>query len=160
MSLWCFAYTTTLLIKQENDRVWERKRDRYALQLSLWLFFSCSSFVWTCWRPINTVLHIWQQEPPPIHPTYGTSDMQTKSGFCAINGNCLMEEHMVKKKMKKNVISPHCSFVQSALSTLNPHRLFIFLNKSKCNNSLSNPPEYWRKSAGRVGCQSVLSTLT
>lgn len=41
-----------------------------------------------------------RKTPLPIHPTYGTSDMQNKSGFCAINGNCLMEEHMVKKKKK------------------------------------------------------------
>lgn len=62
---------------------------------------------------------------------------------------------------KINVSSPRCSFV--GCTRLKLHHLSSFLAKrvkTNCHNRLPNPPGYWRKSADRAGCQSVLSALT
>lgn len=59
-------------------------------------FFACSSLTWTCWRPIYFCsAHLTAEKHPPL-PTYGTSEIPTKPGFCAVNDNCLKVEHMAK----------------------------------------------------------------
>ena len=125
------------LTVQHNKMTGNRKeRERYSAQFS----FSSDQFCLQLY-PNLLATHLIQfctsdgRKTPPL-PTYGTSDMPDKSGFCAVNSNCLTGERAYgqTKLMLLVLTAALCN-----TRRLNPHYLFSFwTNKSQCSQIQQN----------------------